>query len=119
MTWEWSHTNEEYNNAYENLSNMERNKLEEIYAEWHAWNKDTVVPQIDCDHFDRIMEGQKKVPIPEDILIDFIWEKASGWDTGRNCDNGGFNAYMCPFGCGCHTVPFDRKEEITAWERLQ
>jgi hypothetical protein len=34
-------------------------------------------------------------------LVDMIWAFA---EQQRTCDNGGFNAWMCPY--GCHTVPF-------------
>jgi len=42
------------------------------------------------------------------VLADFIWEQASEYAT---CDNGGFNAWMCPSGCGCHCVSFSPPDE--------
>jgi hypothetical protein len=41
-----------------------------------------------------------------DILSELIWELAEGQ---RTCTNGGWEAWVCPF--GCHTVPFGPPEE--------
>ncbi len=38
---------------------------------------------------------------------DAIWQYAS--EDLRTCDNGGYNAWMCPW--GCHTVSFDGPDD--------
>jgi hypothetical protein len=35
-----------------------------------------------------------------------VWEKVKALAV---CDNGGFEAWVCPY--GCHTLPFDLMEE--------
>jgi len=41
-----------------------------------------------------------------DAMESDIWDRASGEPYGRTCDNGGYNAWLCP--SGCHKVPFSR-----------
>ena len=36
MAWSWSHSNEAYANAEENVQNKDREWLETVFAEWHA-----------------------------------------------------------------------------------
>ena len=36
MAWSWSHSQEAYENARENLSTLDRETLEIIFAEWRA-----------------------------------------------------------------------------------
>lgn len=52
--------------------------------------------------------------LSKDAIVDDIWERASNLAT---CDNGGFNAWMCPFGCDCHTVSFSTFSERMAEAR--
>jgi len=42
--------------------------------------------------------------VPDDVLADYIYERA---ETQSLAENGGHNAYCCPYGCGCHTVSLD------------
>ena len=77
MAWSWSHSQEAYENARENLSTLDRETLEIIFAEWRA--------------------AQGKGGIIHNHN-DFN-------------DNGGFNAWMCPSGCGCHCVSFSPPAE--------
>ncbi len=105
MAWSWSHTPEAYANARENLLDLSPELIREIWAEWQAWNGDSVVPQIDVDTFDA--EHARAAELPVDALASDIWEKASELAT---CDNGGWQAWLCPFGCDAHKAPFDREE---------
>ena len=36
MAWEWSHADEAYSNAYENIHNLDRDTLVVILAEWNV-----------------------------------------------------------------------------------
>lgn len=104
MAWEWSHTAVAYDNARENLSDLDRSDLMIIFAEWRAAQvKGGIVEHNSfCQKkYDRALAYA--ATLPNDALIEFIWDKASDLAT---CDNGGFNAYVCPD--GCHTVSFDR-----------
>jgi len=99
MSWEWSHTNEAYENARANLGELDSETLSVIDSEWRY--QDDGEP----DGFDW-ESAKSKAIVWGDITADFIWEKA---EELRTCDNGGFNAWVCPY--GCHTVSFSRNEE--------
>jgi hypothetical protein len=123
MAWSWSHSPEAYANALRNLEELSKEVLEEIYAEWQACNKENEYlkrvwqlevefgkttfnePDFDnnawCqDNYDIAIEAAKD--ISADVLAESIW----GWaESHAVCDNGGFNAWVCP--TGCHRVSFD------------
>ena len=107
MAWEWSHSNDAYENAYANLSNQDREFLEVVFAEWEATPKNDdgmyLSSDLDLEIHDEKLKAAKE--LPTDVLVDYIWDKASEHAT---CDNGGFNAHMCPH--GCHTVSFDQHQ---------
>lgn len=110
MAWAWSHSEEAYQNAENNLRGMKREELEIIFAEWRAaqgkgGSIDYGDPAFDERKYNRALRFAKT--LPHETLADFIWERASDFAT---CDNGGFNAWMCPHGCGPHCVPFDLVE---------
>lgn len=97
MAWSWSHTQEAYDNARDNLVGLDRDRLNIIYAEWEALVGDD---DLDENKYEAALD--KAITIEVDILIDIIWVKVVHFAT---CDNGGFNAWVCPY--GCHTVSFD------------
>lgn len=102
MAWEWSHTPEAYFAAYENVQNETREFLEVAFAEWHGNGGQYGsgnLSRFDISAHDKALERAKS--LPADILADFIWQHA---ETQKTCDNGGFNAWVCPY--GCHTVSF-------------
>jgi len=106
MAWSWSHTPQAYGNAEENLRNLPQETLEIIFAEWRAAQGkygfvDPVSPGFSERKYDRALKHAKT--LAHDTLVEFIWEKASDFAT---CDNGGFEAWMCPHGCGPHCVSF-------------
>ena len=111
MPWEWSHTPEAYADAQANLEAMPKEELEVIYAEWIAYAPEGHFSEngfsgddFDADAYaDAHLEAKS---LAASDLADTIWQLASDQAT---CDNGGFNAWVCPFGCGCHKVPFDRE----------
>lgn len=115
MAWSWSHTNEAYAAAYNNVHKQDREWLEVCYAEWHATEmhdeESAMAGTLDINSFneDKYNEALAACKnLPNDILADYIWERMSEEAT---CDNGGFNAWACP--SGCHTVPFDLEEVET------
>lgn len=111
MAWSWSHTAEAYRAAELNLRNLDKETLEIIFAEWRAaQDKDGEVRdsnKFDQRKYDRALKYAKGMDT--DCLADFIWEKA---ENAATCDNGGWQAWMCPSGCGCHCVPFSPPEGV-------
>lgn len=107
MAWEWSHTQEAYQNAYENVQNKDREWLEVVFAEWHACKN----PNENCNEFNErkynaALKRAKK--LTDDVLAEYIWERMSEYAT---CTNRGHSAYGCPSGCGCHLVSFDHEKQ--------
>lgn len=102
MAWEWSHTAEAYADAQANLEALPRVDLEIIFAEWIA-NDPSGDETFNQDAYASAHQEAKSLPASH--LADEIWRLASNQAT---CDNGGFNAWLCPYGCGCHQVPFSR-----------
>ena len=118
MAWSWSHTEQAYADAYDNLGELPVETLREIWAEWLATDTGFSHPDADYSGFSpslyeqALATGHKEWEDPEasHVLPDLIWEQASEQAT---CDNGGFNAWMCPHGCGPHCVTFDRESADT------
>ena len=101
MAWSWSHSNEAYTNAYNNLCDFSKERLEIIWAEWLALDEQ-------CDNDFNTEEYNRAFKLAPDIhsniLADAIW----GFMKNQAiCDNGGYKAWCCPFGCDCHKVSFD------------
>ena len=103
MAWSWSHTQEAYATAEKNVYSLTVDELITILAEWEA-SEDG-----DDESFDEeVYENEKGRLWSEyetlggkDRLSDAVWIRAS---TQATCDNGGHNAWTCPY--GCHTVSF-------------
>lgn len=108
MAWPWSHTNEAYAHAREELERMAKEALAEIYAEWKAVEYDEYgsAEGFNEQVFEDRQNYALRTDVPNSELTEFIWERASEQAT---CDNGGFNAWMCPYGCGPHCVSFGPK----------
>ena len=104
MAWEWSHTNEAYHNAYENLHDCDMVFLAEALTEW-ILSVNSCLGTIDKQIESLILTDEYN---DRENLADAVWKFASSYDWGRLCDNGGFNAWVCPH--GCHTVSFDRED---------
>jgi hypothetical protein len=126
MAWPWSHTSEAYDNVARNVEQLPREQLEEIYAEWQAaitgnkyqhaiWQIDaeygyasTDPPEFDNEAWSDYAYEVAKAEvgeIPSDVLVALINDWARSHAV---CDNGGFNAWVCP--TGCHRVSFDSPE---------
>ena len=100
MVWSWSHASEAYADAQSQVEAQEREWLEVVYAEWHAVDDiEQVLPDFDEHEYEAALSLAGE--LSEDVLAEFIWEKMSEQAT---CQNGGHDAWACPY--GCHTVPF-------------
>ena len=107
MAWSWSHTGEAYAAAERNLRRLDRGTLLDIAAEWSAYRPGDGAADSEgfvLSLYESARADLAHDDIASDDLADHIWDRASDFAT---CDNGGFNAWLCPFGCGPHTVPFD------------
>lgn len=103
MAWSWSHTREAYINAENNLRNLPKNIIDIIWAEWQAASGDiSRASQFSENKYNKAIK--KAATMQKVYLADQIWENSSILAT---CDNGGYNAWVCPF--GCHTVSFDNE----------
>ncbi|MGA2164490.1 MAG: hypothetical protein ABSH36_08465 [Solirubrobacteraceae bacterium] len=111
MAWSWSHSPEAYSDAYDNLHDQPHAWLAECLAEWQA----SKPGQYGQRHL-RLARWEKNLAWctqqSADVLADMIWEKMSEQQT---CDNGGFNAWACPF--GCHKVSFSCSEVEGAYRQ--
>lgn len=105
MVWSWSHSNEAYRDAKDNLARLERADLLEIYGEWHAAYVGDPDSFSEYKHLCARFQGTK---LTNEQLVEFIWEKMS---EQAQCTNGGHYAYCCPYGCGIHMVSFDPPAE--------
>jgi hypothetical protein len=71
-------------------------------------------PDLDQKKYEAALEQAKT--LPDETLADFIWEKT---EQLAECENGGHDAFCCPFHCGCHTVSFSREEDEDDDEDLE
>lgn len=113
MAWSWSHTAEAYRHAEENVRKQPREWLEVVFAEWRANQGKGGAQSDDNDLFcnrryERALAYAKRPDVTDEQLADHIWARMEELAT---CDNGGWNAWCCPFGCGPHTVPFSPEAE--------
>ena len=117
MAWEWSHTQEAYATAHENLQAVDLDELQVIYAEWESATLDECGGrEHDSDLYFAALERVQRDRLPADVLADAIWERAAEQAT---CTNGGHEAWMCPHGCGPHLVPFSPVEDEKATEEAR
>ena len=98
MAWEWSHSEEAYQNAYDNLKAKSQAWLQVCLAEIMS-NDDN---GFNDDKFNHYLKQFESDNFMSDFLSQAIWTFMT---ENRTCDNGGFNAWCCPY--GCHTVSFD------------
>lgn len=101
MAWEWSHTQEAYDNARDNLTKWKRPKLEVVYGEWFAHDGSEF--REDAYH-DGVRAAEK---MTHEGLVEDIFGRAR---AQRLCTNGGHRAWMCPYGCEVHMVSFDKEK---------
>jgi len=113
MAWSWSHTAKGIAAVEENLRDLDFDTLVEIMAEWVVHNENDDIPSwmLDPDLYAKAERDIRKEYAGgggTDMLADEIWAKTVDLAT---CDNGGFNAWICPH--GCHTASFTRNTEGT------
>lgn len=127
MAWGWSHTQEAYRDAEANLRALPVNRIAEIWAEWGAAiHPEYGEPELRVNKYHKLVaifyqhllsdtlqdlreygvDGILK-PAYLEYAFSAIWAEAKEQAT---CTNGGWEAWLCPFGCGCHMVPFDREQ---------
>jgi len=110
MAWSWSHTAGAYDNARANLEGVSESAwLIDVIAEWrmHDWGNPNRYT------FNQEEWDEKRAAVVDDYgglplsaMTGVIW---ADMEQLRICDNGGFNAWCCPY--GCHTVSFSKEEE--------
>lgn len=107
MAWEWSHTAEATDGFRAQLHAQPREWLLTVWAEWHAKHE----PE-DGEEYDEqranAARSEAEQWMSNESLADAIFDLACDLAT---CTNGGWEAWACPYGCGCHTLPFDAPEE--------
>lgn len=105
MAWEWSHTQDAYDGAQDQVEHLPKFTLLVVLREWAHYDRDK-------NNTLRTRTGAKRpagfrLPnnvrkLPQDVLAARVWTRAEDFST---CDNGGYDAHVCPY--GCHTVPFE------------
>ena len=108
MSWSWSHTTEGLLAAKGNLEKLPHTTLVCIWAEWQAavTREAYAEPSLDPEAYRRALRQGDR--LPDDVLASDIWDRA---EAQAICDRGGFQLWMCPFGCGAHTVAPGPAEE--------
>lgn len=101
MAWDWSHTQEAYDFALEQLGNYKKFNRRALLDIAHEWT----------DKLELNTVALKFGNCTNAELADWIWAQASSYEHGRTCSNGGHELYMCP--AGCHTV--DLREMPKDW----
>lgn len=114
MSWSWSHTSEAYENVRRQIESQPREWLETVWSEWVAAVPDerfgiNFHADLDLRKYELALVRAKRKT--DEQLAEFIWNKTESLAT---CTNGGHEAHCCPFGCGCHFVPFDAPAEVDA-----
>jgi hypothetical protein len=102
MAWSWSHTEEAYVNAREQLEALPREERNVIAAEWLAAKKTSLYgePEFLPKRYQRAL--LRVARWSDDKINEWVWERVERLAT---CTNGGWRAWVCPW--GCHQVPFD------------
>lgn len=104
MAWEWSHSTEAYAAVEKNIRSQERSWLEVVFAEWMAGRED-----FDQEKYDRALVYAKRPEVESSFLADAICERTQEQAT---CENGGFRAWCCPYGCVGHMVSFEVENAV-------
>jgi len=114
MSWSWSHTLEAYANARAQLEALDDSALAVIAAEWSASTfTDTVVNagfELHLNRYDKAHKRFRKQLRPSardrnrPVILEAVWLQIEALAT---CTNGGWEAWACPYGCGCHLLSFD------------
>ena len=116
MAWSWSHTQDAYESVHEQLLQKadkaqegDRDSQEWLMVVWAEWKaEDEYSPgQFNMERYERALRKAYRRGVSQHTgwhqLAEDIWENAERLAT---CTNGGWEAYVCPSGCGCHLIPF-------------
>lgn len=132
MAWSWSHTEEAKENVKVNIRELDietlKIVLEEIFnyqitkkqaeikaeilkEEFNSLDLDYYQLElhneiVNSDYFEYLVEAHENSTEEYTELSEFIYEFT---EEQSLCDNSGFEAWICPF--GCHTVSFSREEK--------
>lgn len=117
MAWSWSHTDEAYLYAYKQIRTLPRETLIEIVAEWEMHDRFSEAADfVWANEWPKVLtlvksryESHNGHIVLDQRIIGDVWTRAFGQQT---CDDGGFNAWLCPYGCGPHCVPFGPEEAV-------
>jgi len=107
MAWEWSHTHEGVAAACDNVHKLRRQELITILREWSAYDREKRAEADPGYRLPATTRGLFRLTfnprrLVQETLADAVIERMTEHAT---CDNGGFDAHACPY--GCHTVSFD------------
>ena len=105
MAWSWSHSAQAYVYAHDQLEQFSRTELIEILAEWRMFDRHGHNDSAWADQWSVVLRNARKWASTriKGYLVQEIWERAERQAT---CDNGDWNAWMCPYGCHPHCVDF-------------
>jgi hypothetical protein len=122
VAWSWSHTSRAYRNVEVRIYRLPKKKLATIWAEWKVhfvgkdweaknalWMDDEGPEPADYDwheEYEKFLKEARNIIKKKGKadLAEEVWDWAREYAT---CTNGGWQAYACPDGCGCHLVSFD------------
>jgi hypothetical protein len=125
MAWEWSHSQEAYaavkrqlDDKAESAAGGDREAQEwllVVTAEWAMGEGCRLPYAVWLKRYKKAMRAAaasvRRGPdagLGWQNLADAIWDKSEAQAT---CDNGGWNAWVCPD--GCHTLPFTHPDEAS------
>ena len=100
MVWQWSHTADGIDDVRTRLELQSRRWLVTVYAEWHARICHEDEEDEFCDRKYRAARKQAR-QLDDVALIDAVWDSMCEL---QSCENGGHEAWACPF--GCHLLSF-------------
>lgn len=102
MPWEWSHSPRAHANARINVEDMPKTVLRIVYAEWAAFDAAGGEDEgFDEAAYKKALRSAKK--LDRDLLAEYVAERM---ERQARCEAGGFDAWMCPYGCDIHLVSF-------------
>lgn len=107
MAWSWSHNPEAYQDAHDQFNALPRETRNVIAAEWLAaiphprWG---IGFHAELDERKYHHSLARVAAWTDERLDEYCWPRI---DELATCDNGGWNAHCCPFGCMSHFVPFE------------
>ncbi len=110
--WEWSHAPEAYEALQEHLLVKPRSFLEVVYAEWKSCTGGYFPVRreracIGTGGFDD-RRYQRALSAARYLSTDELAERIFEWSKRQSlCTNGGYEALVCPCGCGVHEIPWE------------